>query len=130
MCSFGDLDPCQVWRETPKVVARPRKPRNCDGCGTLIAGGVPFIDHFNVFDGEASHEAMCFACWWTREEFAEAHDGNLFPPGALRNNLHECIGENDDEDDVWRPHLAALLTRYRHSPRGRAFERIWRRYGT
>lgn len=112
MCRFGDLDPCEVWRETPRIA---RKTHVCDGCYAIIQPHEAYVSHFNVFEGEASHEAMCFGCWVSREEFADAHDQN-FAPSNLWTFLQECIGENDDPLDEWRSHFAGMKHRYRNSP--------------
>lgn len=120
MCSFGELDPCTVWRETAR---RARKPHQCDGCGIVIQSSEAYVSHFDIFDGVASSQAMCFGCWWSREAFAEAHEQN-FAPDFLWEALQECIGENNDPRDVWRPHFAAIKRRYRTSPsRRRSLER-------
>lgn len=108
MCSI-DLDRCEVWSETPR---KARKPHGCNGCGIVIVPGQPYLVHFNIYDGDPTREAMCFACWCAREQFADAH-GQSIAPSILIEMLRECIGENDDEEDVWRPVLASVLSRYR-----------------
>ena len=116
MCSYGDLDLCSVWREEPR---KARKAHECDGCGAGIAPGDVYLVHANVFDGTATTEKMCAACWCVRQSFVEAH-GQSRPPSALAEMLRDCIGENDDADDQWRPLLASVLRRYRISPGRRA----------
>lgn len=112
MCSI-DLDPCSVWRETPRVA---RKPHLCDGCGQEIRPGDAYLVHFDIFEGEANNERACFVCWWVRQVFADAH-GQSFAPSGLWTQLDECIqGERDNE---WRESLAVVLRRFRTSKSGR-----------
>jgi hypothetical protein len=139
MCTLDDGEQADIWREDVRVVMRPRKQRECDGCGAVIGAGEPFIDHFDLYEGNANSEAGCFACWWTREVFADDHGGMRYPFGMLMEQLEQCIGENmrrvyrDDSswpdsvanyDDEWRPHLAALKRRYRASPQWS--RKLWR----
>lgn len=127
MCSFGELDPCDVWEEEPRIMSTASykgRLHECTGCNAVIKRGDPYIAHSNLFEHEWSREKMCFACWWTRAVFADAHEGQLFAPGALWDTLQECISENADPDDVWRPYFAAMKARFRMSPAGR---RNWAR---
>lgn len=120
MCSL-DLEPCDVWEEEPRIMSRAHfkgRPHECDGCGSIIKRGDPYLAHSNLFEGKWSREKMCFACWWSLEVFAEAH-GQRFAPSMLWGQLQDCIGENDDPLDEWRPHLAALKKRFRASAQGR-----------
>lgn len=112
MCDLYDLEPCTVWRETPRVA---RKRHECDGCGAVIQPRDAYVRHFDVFDGQASDEAMCSVCWFARQQFIDAH-GQGFGPSYLMEALQECIGENDDDEDEWRPVLATLKRRFRASP--------------
>ncbi len=111
MCSL-ELDPCTVWRNTPRTA---RKAHTCDCCNTAIAPGSPYIDHFNVFDGNATTQALCSLCWFVWRQFCDAHDQEI-TPGALFEMLRDCVGENDDAEDEWRPLLASVLRRYRRTP--------------
>jgi hypothetical protein len=114
MCSL-DLEPCTVWRNTPR---KARKPHVCVCCGAGIAPGTHYLDHFNVFDGNSSSESLCGFCWFIWQQFGDAHD--MQPtPGALYEQLQDCIGENDDDEDEWRPLFAAIKRRWRVSTRGR-----------
>lgn len=92
----------------------------CDGCYATIKRGDPYLAHSNLFEHTWSREKLCFACWLTREQFAEAH-GQSFAPHMLRDQLQQCIDENDKRGDPWRPLLAALLRRRRLTRRGRLF---------
>lgn len=121
MCSTGDLEPCAVWQEFPR---RARKPHACGPCDSIIPPGDYYLVHFSIFDGEVTSEKVCFACWWAREDFCRAHgDGQLFQPSGLISALQDCVGENDDPEDRWRPVLAAILRRHRVAPRAREFQR-------
>jgi hypothetical protein len=115
MCVI-DLEPCSVWRETPR---KAKKSYKCSGCGITIQPGEAYLENFSVFEGEASTEKACFGCWAAKQQFAEAH-GQDFAPSHLIEFLQDCIGENDDEEDVWRPVLAAVLARYRTSDQRRS----------
>lgn len=110
MC-YIDLEPCAMWSESPVFA---RKTHECSACQSAITKGDPYLKHANVFDGEFTSEKMCFPCWFAREQFAEAH-GQSFVPSALISMLRDCVGKNDDEDDVWRPVLASVLRRYRRT---------------
>lgn len=110
MCSL-DLEPCEVWVETPRIA---RKRHECDGCGVEILCGTAYLVNFHVFDGCPGGEKSCFECWLAREQFAEAH-GQSFYPSMLLDQLRQCIGENDDEEDEWRSVLASVLARHRTS---------------
>lgn len=112
MCGL-DLDPCTLWEEKP-VTARAW--HLCDGCGCLIEPGQPYLRHANLFEGEFSREAMCFACWFIREEFAEAHH-QTFAPSALYDTLLDCGA--GDPDSEWRTHLAVMMRRVRRGRRVR-----------
>ncbi len=114
MCSL-DLEPCTVWRNTPRVA---RKAHECDCCSAPIAPATPYLDHFNVVDGSANTEKLCSACWFAWMQFGEAHE-QMCTPSGLFQMLRDCVGENDDEEDVWRPVLASILKRYRLTPGGR-----------
>jgi hypothetical protein len=94
VCAFDDGEQADIWREDVRTVMRPRKQRECSGCGAVIGAGEPFVDHFDLYDGNANSEAGCFACWWTRELFADDHGGMRYPFGMLMEQLEQCIGEN------------------------------------
>lgn len=128
MCDLGDLEPCPVWNEWVRIMSTATfkgQPHECDGCGAIIARGDAYLGHSSFWDGRWAGERMCFACWWTREVFGDAHSGNCVP-SALWEQLQECIGENDDDEDEWRDHLAAMKKRHRSSP---SWSRtLWRRW--
>ncbi len=115
MCSL-DLEPCTVWRNTPR---RARKHHVCVCCGVAISRGETYLDHFHVFDGYATSESLCGACWFVWKEFGDAHDQQP-TPGGLYEVLQDCIGENDDDEDQWRRLFAAVKRRWRVSPGGRS----------
>lgn len=122
MCDI-DLEPCTVWRETPR---KARKERECGCCGTPIRPGDPYLSHFSIYDGEATSDSVCFACWWIRESFAQSH-GQSMQPDALEETLRSCIDEDGRESD-WRPEMASLLKRERTTRRGRDhLRRMWER---
>ena len=118
MCDLYDLEPCTVWRETPRTA---RKQHRCDGCGAFIRPGEVYLAHFNVFEGEASNEKACFACWWALEDFGN-HHGQRMAPANLSWMLSDCYGGEGrgywtDEDRLWRRYHAALLKRTRAARR-------------
>lgn len=110
MCSFGELDPCSVWRETPHIA---RKEHHCGGCGGRIRPGEAYLSHFSIFEGDATSQACCFPCWVAREDFSREHDGNYFVPGMLAEVLGECVAEGDEGSQRWQNHLDALRERRR-----------------
>lgn len=122
MCQVydGDLETAKVWNETPR---RAAKLHHCVGCGAPIRPGEAYLDHRSYLDSWWT-EAGCFWCWWARKMFHDAHGGLMFMFSTLEQTLRDCIGENDDPLDVWRPVLAALLWRYHRSP---AYQRRFHR---
>lgn len=122
MCDWGDPgdgDAWKVWTEHP---VKARKEHRCDGCYASIAPGDIYLRHFSVVGQSPTQERACAACWAAREQFHGAH-GWWYAPSYLIQSLRDCIGENDDEEDEWRPVLAAVLKRYRVSPTLRAIRR-------
>lgn len=117
MCEVSFDDYAEVWDEEPR---RAGKPHVCDACGMPIAKGEPHLSHASLFEDGWTRERMCFACWWARETFVEAHKVN-FTPGVLIETLRDCIIDNEDHEDPWRPVLASILARHRRSA-------AWRRH--
>lgn len=113
MCHVDfDGDYAKVWNETPRRAAREH---HCAGCGATIYRGETYLDHRSFSDFWWT-EAGCFWCWWAREMFVEAHGRQSFVFSELESRLRECISENDDAEDQWRPVLAALRWRFHRSP--------------
>lgn len=119
MCSL-DLEPCDAWNER---AVKARKPHRCDACDTLIPAGAHYLRHFHIFEDSLGTERMCADCWMVREAFAEAHGQNFFP-SMLIDQLRQCVGDNDDEEDEWRPLLASVLKRYRVSRAGEQSKQV------
>ncbi len=116
MCIFSsdDRDEAKVWVETPR---RAAKEHHCTGCGAFIRPGETYLDHRSFSDYWYS-EAACFWCWWSREMFVQAHSARqYFCIAELERELTDCIDQNDNPEDGWRPVLQALLER---NPRRRA----------
>ena len=104
MCSF-DLEPCDVWTETARTA---RKEHCCSVCGGRIAPGERYTTHFSKSDGGVSSERICGACYTARAEFASAH-GEMVPnPSAFEDVLRECIAEDEESEQRWKPMLAAI----------------------
>lgn len=106
MCEL-DLEPCEVWSETPR---RAAKEHVCGGCRQVIRKGDAYLSHFHVFEGEASTERLCFVCWWVRKLFARTH--GYAAPSALYELIQDCIA---DGEDAWRDEMAVIKRRYRTS---------------
>lgn len=126
MCTLESEGYAEVWREVPRIA---RKPRECWCCDSLIAAAQPYLSHFSVYDGRASNEQLCVACWWSRKVFSDAHD--YYPmPGGFWEVLQNCIGEEDESEAEWRAHFAAIKRRYRVSQVGRRRLRldVWSHY--
>lgn len=115
MCSTGDLGSCAVWVNTFRTA---RKRHECDACAATIEPRSPYLEHFHIFEGRPEKEKICAPCTLVWHEFSDAHE--MSPtPGSLLGTLKECVCENDDDEDQWRPMLAGLLKRFRSSARGR-----------
>lgn len=110
MCDTFDLDGDfpKVWRETPRLA---RKARRCDSCRAPINPGDAYLEHFSVTDDPLT-EAMCFACWWDRAQFAEEHRQS-FNPSSFRDLLSECVTWDEKSAARWTPALEALDARMR-----------------
>lgn len=112
MCAI-DLDPCEVWRPEER---KARKAHVCGCCGGLIRVGERYVSLFTVFDGEASNEASCLACWADNKEFGKTH--SMCSPSYLREMVDECVGDyRDRSQSEWAPLLARLDAR-RDAARG------------
>lgn len=114
MCVI-DLDPCDVWRER---VRRANKRHACDCCTFSISKGEHYLYNSYIFEGYPGSEKICFACWWVREKFAEAHRGIHPAPSDMIDELRQCI-DGDGEDSEWRDDLASILRRARLASRER-----------
>lgn len=123
MCDVDlDGERCAVWEEGPAVMSTETfkgRSHECSCCGATIHRGEVYLRHSNLFEGNWSRERACFACWWSREAFAEEHEGLRWPPAQFDEMLWNCIIDNRDRRDPWRPHLAAIYRRRRMSPMGR-----------
>jgi hypothetical protein len=115
MCDFEDFDPCDVWREKPVIA---RKPHRCSCCSIRIAPKNAYMSHFSVAEGDTCSEAMCVACWAARDEFSNAHGGNMPTPGYFWELLRDCVDESGStrkywgpEDRRWRSLFAGLVWR-------------------
>jgi hypothetical protein len=113
MCDVPDGDGCDLWHEKARVA---RKAHECSACGSVIRPGDVYLVHFSLYEGDTNNEKCCFACWWAREQFEEAHECGI-APSALIDFLRECVVENDNRRDPWRAVLAPVLARYRTSDR-------------
>jgi len=102
MCVIDFDEYCTIWNETERTA---RKQHKCSSCGGRIQPGEKYVDHFDVFEGEANHEKCCMACDVDRKEFGKAHEVSL-GPGGWREYLDECIAEDseyDSDTDEYRP---------------------------
>lgn len=119
MCDIDDGERCSVWMETQR---RARKDHRCDACDGLIGAGEVYLVHFSVYEDHPTSEKMCVECEVDRKEFADAHNGMLYPPGGLQELLESCINEgtiSDDEgqtvllpeDARWQSMLDAMAAR-------------------
>lgn len=111
MCAI-DLEPCAVWREKLRTA---RRDYRCACCGGPIRAGERYLDHFSVFEGNATSERMCNACDRDADVFAAAHDGMRCTPNYLPTMLRECIdgvvGPLEGDDAQWAAMLEAMRAR-------------------
>ena len=106
MC-FIDLDPCEVWVERDR---KARKEHVCHGCKRTIRVGETYLSHFDVFEGQPTSQKCCRECAADREEFAKEHDGMMGTPSRLLADLHDCLGEGDN-DAAWQAMIARIKAR-------------------
>src|SRR5688500_8611718 len=109
MCEIDFDGYCSGWRETPRMA---RKEHKCKPCGGVIRRGENYIEHFDIYEGEANREACCLACDRDREEFCKAHHVKI-GPGSWLHYLSECIYDDghDEESRRWLPLLERLKQR-------------------
>ena len=110
MCVIESYDRCSVWRET---YVRARKQHTCACCKGPIEPGVIYVNHFSVFEGDATCEKMCGQCEVDRQAFCDAHGGMLFPPSSVVALLHQCVDNDEESEAEWGPLLARLSAGYR-----------------
>ena len=114
MCAI-DLEPCEVWRETPRMA---RKDHVCSCCGADIKPGSTYTDHFSIFERAASQAKLCEPCRADRDAFAEAHGGMKPHPSCFVETLEDCIQDGDDDSEArWKPMLTNVQGRGRASER-------------
>lgn len=107
MCAI-DLDPCDVWQETPR---KARKEHVCTSCDGKIQTGERYLVHFSIFDGSICHGKLCSACEAARAEFTDEHDGMLPQPDYFPQLLSDCVADGDEGSKKWAKMLVALHTR-------------------
>lgn len=114
MCDVDfDGDAWRAWSDVPR---KARKPHACDSCGSAIRPGDAYLAHGHVNpDGGAESEKACFACWWTREAFAQSHRVYM-SISFTEELLRECIID-DSEKGGWRDDLAGIIKRRRAAAR-------------
>lgn len=69
-------------------------------CRVSIQVGQEYVNHFSVFDGETTSEALCLPCQADRADFTAAHSELTPAPSAFYQMLLDCIDENV-EDSRW-----------------------------
>lgn len=111
MCDIEFDGACAVWEER---TVRARKSHRCQCCGLPVEVGEFYLRHFSVYDGDASDEALCFTCWWVREEFEQEHGVGITPSGFFEM-LRDCVVNDGDHDNKWRPYLALIQKRIRRN---------------
>ena len=108
MCDI-DLEPCEVFRETPVKAAR--KAHVCSCCGGPIRAGEGYLQHFSVYDGEVRTEKACAACVAMTQAFAKAHSGHYSNPSYMPDLLQGCVDSGDEDAAQWIAALEALRQR-------------------
>lgn len=112
MCEVGGSgEVAEVWSVEYR---RARKQYECDSCWAPIKVGDAHQVYSALGDGIWSRSRACVVCTLAQQEFGEAH--RFYPtPSYLIETLQDCIVDNDDRHDRWRPLLAVLLRRRRTS---------------
>jgi len=117
--SYGDIEPCDLWREATPTA---RKAHRCDCCRGSIAPGERYKRIFMVSDGHPSTERECLPCGEMMVKF-KAHHGDWYSPSGMRELLDECFADEsayDDQDELvptsdlgrmWAAELAAMDAR-------------------
>jgi hypothetical protein len=112
MC-YIELEPCTVWRETPRTA---RKVHRCSVCARAIQPGELYIDHFSLDENGPCTAKVCSDCRQAQDIFAAAHEDEYGPsyiqPPGFATLLSDCIAEGDEESETrWRPMLNAINAR-------------------
>jgi hypothetical protein len=105
---FVDLDPCEVWREYHRTA---RKGHTCSCCRRAILKGETYLVHFSIFERRPTSEKCCGECEADRKAFADAHGGTLCTPSFLLEMLRECVGEEPESEETWRPVIDRIVAR-------------------
>lgn len=109
MCELSNEETCSVWDEQ---WFRARMKHSCGACGVTIGPGHRYCRTFMLFEGHASADKLCAACWAVRDAFGQEH--RLYPSAStLTEHLHECISEGGESARRWRPRLRAIGRRTR-----------------
>jgi hypothetical protein len=109
MCEIGDDDGyASVWSEKQR---RARKQHRCTSCGGSIRPGDLYLNHFSIFEGDATSARLCAACDGSRDEFSHAHEGTLLHPETLLDSLVECVEQEPEMAPKWQPMIDAIRQR-------------------
>jgi len=103
-----DSGPSRITR-----IEKSRKQRWCDTCDAELAVGAPYVTVWWVSDGNNHTEVACPACWDANETFAKSHALAWISPGSFLSLLGDCVVDEDDPTDPWRPMLTEIATRLR-----------------
>lgn len=118
MCA-GDLfepdETCTIYETEEKTAARDHdKP--CAVCAAPIKKGEIYTRHAHLFDGKWSGGKLCVECTKVWRTFREEHDGYVYPPTDLIENIDACIDNSDtDARDrvIWEDTRKQILQRAR-----------------
>ena len=102
MCYIDFDESCEVWLHSER---RARKPHQCVVCLRVIYVGERYTIHFSVMDLVPCCEKVCSFCQAGRLQFKEAHEGMEYTPGYFRQALVDCITEEEESAQTWRPIL-------------------------
>lgn len=106
MCEIDTGDRCEVWDERHR---KARKEHKCSCCYRTIMMGELYLVHFSVYEGNCETQKCCAECEFDRHQFSQAHEGWLPQPHYLPEMLDECISEDPDSEEKWKPMLERIL---------------------
>ena len=106
MCSCGDYDVAECYRETSR---KARKNHDCEECLRGIKAGDNYVYGSGIYDSRPYSVRYCLRCVRIREMHARAErtlngETDCYPPTGM---LHEMVRQCAHDDDRYFWHLLA-----------------------